>query len=79
MAVVMAMRMPIGTRKVRDGAAGLFRLVRVPMIGVQVRLRHAAASAAGGWFLPIDRIWCATAPRHDENRIKGWMKTLMKP
>lgn len=37
---------------------GLSRAMRVLMFGVQVRLRHAAASAsAGGWLLPIDRIW----------------------
>ena len=65
-AMGMPMRVPVGM------GAGLSWLMRVLMIGVRVGLRHAAASAtAGGWFLPIDRIWCATAPRHREYRMKA--------
>jgi hypothetical protein len=49
---------------------GLSRLMRVLTIGVQVGLRHAAASAtAGNWLLAIDRIWCATARGHRKNRV----------
>jgi pyroglutamyl-peptidase len=49
------------------------------MISVRVGLRHAAASAiAGGWFPAIDRIWCASAPHHRENRMKApRMKALV--
>ena len=57
----MAVRMAV--RVLMPGGAAVRRSRRVRMIGVQIGLRHAAASAnAGGWLLTIDRIWCVSAP-----------------
>jgi hypothetical protein len=64
--MAMRVRVPMGV----GIDAGLSRFLRVLMIWVRSGLRHAAASAtAGGWFLAIDRIWCATARGHRKNRV----------